>query len=281
MVEKYSQIPELPYQEDFISCPEVEGYELEKLSDAFFALLRSKEKNSKYGDGFFPEDIKRIKVAFRLARDLHDGVFREEDGGRLPYLIHPLEVAYEVLKCGGSSAEVIAALLHDVREDIDDLKNSDDALVAEVFQDREVELITRLLSKFRYRNNELIELGKDEYYKKVFESESAVFIKMIDRLCNLRSFGRMLDGLDNKSDNQAKEILARVKKNIHVTRKYLLNSSDKKGYAMVKEELEMLVNKLETRLQIMETWWGVEKQPFYQPLEFTHWQGDSTTAESI
>lgn len=272
MVEKYYQIPELPYQEDFISCPEVGGYELEKLKETFFDLLRRKEKTTLYGDGFFPEDIRRIKIAYGLARDLHDGVFREEGESSLPYLIHPLEVAYEVMKCGGSSSEVIAALLHDVREDVDDLKNSDNELVAEVFQDREVELITRLLSKFRYRNGELVELDKDEYYKKVFGSESAVFIKMIDRLCNLRSFGRMLDGIEDKSDSQAREILARVKKNIYVTRKYLLISKDKKGYAMVKKELEMLVNKLETRLQIMETWWAVEKQPFYQGLESNYLQ---------
>jgi GTP pyrophosphokinase len=57
----------------------------------------------------------RLLGAVRLARALHAGQVRK--GTAIPYIVHPMGVARMVLGAGGSEAEVMAAVLHDVVED--------------------------------------------------------------------------------------------------------------------------------------------------------------------
>jgi (p)ppGpp synthase/HD superfamily hydrolase len=53
--------------------------------------------------------------AFKFANDKHWDHTRK--GTSTPYIAHPIAVASLVMENGGSSEEVIAALLHDVLED--------------------------------------------------------------------------------------------------------------------------------------------------------------------
>ena len=56
-----------------------------------------------------------IFAALRFAGDAHSGQFRK--GTRVPYLIHPLNVAKILLDHGCSDELAVAALLHDTVED--------------------------------------------------------------------------------------------------------------------------------------------------------------------
>jgi (p)ppGpp synthase/HD superfamily hydrolase len=56
-----------------------------------------------------------IFAALRFADDAHTGQFRK--GSRVPYLIHPLNVAKILLDHGCSDELAVAALLHDTVED--------------------------------------------------------------------------------------------------------------------------------------------------------------------
>ena len=56
-----------------------------------------------------------IFAALRFADDAHSGQFRK--GSRVPYLIHPLNVARILLDHGCSDELAVAALLHDTVED--------------------------------------------------------------------------------------------------------------------------------------------------------------------
>ncbi len=58
-----------------------------------------------------------IFAAVRFAADAHAGQFRK--GSRVPYLIHPLNVAKILLDYGCSDDLAIAGLLHDTVEDTD------------------------------------------------------------------------------------------------------------------------------------------------------------------
>lgn len=59
--------------------------------------------------------VSRVLAAASAAARWHAGQVRK--GSSLPYVTHPLEVAARVAAAGGSEAEVIAAVLHDVVED--------------------------------------------------------------------------------------------------------------------------------------------------------------------
>jgi (p)ppGpp synthase/HD superfamily hydrolase len=59
----------------------------------------------------------RITAAFELAFTLHDGSFRK--GTSIPYIVHPMDVASNLIKSGASEDLVIAGLLHDIVEDED------------------------------------------------------------------------------------------------------------------------------------------------------------------
>lgn len=62
------------------------------------------------------EDCDPVELAVVFATAAHDGV--KDRAGR-PYILHPLAVAKIVRDGGGSEAEIVAAVLHDVVEDTD------------------------------------------------------------------------------------------------------------------------------------------------------------------
>lgn len=63
----------------------------------------------------YSDDGTRIFAAVRFAADAHSGQFRK--GSRVPYLVHPLNVAKILLDYGCSDDLAIAGLLHDTVED--------------------------------------------------------------------------------------------------------------------------------------------------------------------
>ena len=265
---------------------------------------------------FYKEDVERIQSAYNLAKDIHEGTFRDEDPN-IDYFAHSLSVAYEVAKNGGSTDQIIAALLHDVREDDLVLRILNNRELAKIFRDEGVELITRKLCKFRNEDDATlmrkegeseedywrritlfakkrllgiseadkgkfcyletpedtsIKLPLDEYYKKVASTNGAVFDKISDKKNNLKSFGRMLASLPNKTTKESEKLFKRARKNIDEVRRYLLPIA-RERYSLLAKELEMITNRLENRLHIAEIW-------FYG-YKFSYWQGEENSTEDF
>lgn len=66
---------------------------------------------------FVPRNRAELK-ALDIATYAHQGQYRK-GSDRLPYIVHPIEVAAILAEHGSSSPAVIAGLLHDVLEDVD------------------------------------------------------------------------------------------------------------------------------------------------------------------
>lgn len=234
-----AEIPELPFHDDFYYPFEYNSANIEK---AFWSELSSRFKSP---------DKRRIERAYNQAVKLHFGQTRLE-APDLPYVIHPIEVALAVMKQGGSPDSVIAALLHDVREDVEWVKGLENGEVAEKFESRVVEVLTRLLSKFRFENGKVIKLSKEEYFRRLSGDWTAVWIKGVDRRMNLKSLGRMLDLISPDQIGKSQEIINFVKNGIQTTREFVIPVVREK-YPELAENLEKLTIKLETRLQVAET----------------------------
>lgn len=132
------------------------------------------------------EDMHRIRNAFELAAEAHKNQFRKSG---LPYIIHPIEVAYIVadeLELGANP--VIAALLHDVVEDthytIEDIEEHFGKDVAHL-----VDIVTKK-KKDKYSHSKQI-----DNFQQLLESMQydvqAVLIKLADRLHNMRTLESM------------------------------------------------------------------------------------------
>ena len=67
-------------------------------------------------------DVRKIRYAYHLAEQAHHGQTR--DSG-LPYIVHPLAVARTLIELRMDDDSIVAALLHDVLEDCDDLTADD------------------------------------------------------------------------------------------------------------------------------------------------------------
>ncbi|MFA6458394.1 MAG: HD domain-containing protein [Patescibacteria group bacterium] len=239
-----SERPELPFHEDFYYPFE---YELSEFAKRFKSALGKAN--------FQEEDKKRIQFAWVQACLFHKGQTRKEKnskGERLPYVIHPLEVALSVLEMGGGPAAVMAALLHDVREDDKWVKRRKRDELVQLFRGRVVEVLTRLVSKYRLSpKGRVIKLSPCRYFEKLNQEPEAVFIKTIDRLKNLMSCGRILDQASKASADELATAVDFVRKQIQETDQFVIPLAEN-HYAKLARKLKILNFKLETRLQVVE-----------------------------
>lgn len=120
-----------------------------------------------------------IFAALRFADDAHSGQFRK--GSRVPYLIHPLNVAKILLDHGCSDELAVAALLHDTVEDtqatVEEIRTIFGDTVA-----RLVEFATEPDSLWTWekrKEHTLQLLGSGE--------TSALLLSVADKLDNIRS----------------------------------------------------------------------------------------------
>jgi len=123
--------------------------------------------------------------AASIAQDKHARQYRKFD--KEPYFKHPSRVA-DILRQYTKDEEIIAAgYLHDTLEDT---KTSFDELET-VFGKRVANLVFELTSV----KKEQVKLGKAEYLLKKMQkmSESALFIKLADRLDNVDDFSKAPD----------------------------------------------------------------------------------------
>lgn len=156
--------------------------------NAFDKLLR-KQVSSLYKvikPRMRPEDMKRIKAAYKFAYEAHEPQVRKNGD---PYIIHPVAVACivgEELQLGANS--IIAAFLHDVVEDTPyEVKD-----IQERFGD-DVAFLVRVVTK---EKKEHYEMSKQlDNFKQMLDSVNydirAILIKLADRLHNMRTLDSM------------------------------------------------------------------------------------------
>ncbi len=135
-----------------------------------------------------PENKEKIQKAFDLANKAHYGVRRRSGE---PYIHHPIEVAQIVAKeIGLGTKSVISALLHDVVEDtdytIEDIERLFGPKIANI-----IDGLTKISGNFDAKS-----LQAENYRKMLLTLSSdvrVIFVKLADRLHNMRTLGSMPD----------------------------------------------------------------------------------------
>ncbi len=137
-------------------------------------------------------NIEKIQQAYDYAKSLHEGQFRISGE---PYISHPVAVAEIVAGLGLDTDSICAALLHDTVEDCAD--KTDLEKVRKQFGD-DVAMLVDGLTKIVMMKIEDKEEAHIESLRKMLLAMSkdirVIFIKLCDRLHNMRTLGVKPDG---------------------------------------------------------------------------------------
>lgn len=133
------------------------------------------------------EQIARLKQAYLVARDAHEGQTRSSGE---PYITHPVAVACILAKMKLDHETLMAALLHDVIEDTpatyQDIEQLFGASVAEL-----VEGVSKL-DKLKFRDKK--EAQAENFRKMIMamvQDIRVILIKLADRTHNMRTLGSL------------------------------------------------------------------------------------------
>lgn len=182
-----------------------------------------------------PDDVKhsaasmeQIEAAFNFAYDAHDGVYRK-GGDHDPYITHPVAVALIVAnEMGLGATAIVSALLHDVVEDTDHTLEE----IEEKFGPNVADIVDGLtkITNHEAERNGIINTEQSDTFKKVLLSVKrtpmVLFVKIADRLHNMRTIGDMKDEQKRRKANE----------NLYI---YVL-IADQLGLYDIKNELEDL-----------------------------------------
>lgn len=150
------------------------------------------------------EDIQKIKAAFTFANMLHHGQYRVSEE---PYIVHPVEVACILANLQADTETVCAALLHDILEDTDTKPEE----IKEKFGEDVLNLVESVtkLSKYSYESKEE---RQAENFRKMFlamaQDVRVIFLKLADRLHNMRTLNYMVPHKQKKIATETLEIFA-------------------------------------------------------------------------
>ena len=151
--------------------------------DRLLGLLKRAEKRY---------NIEKIQRAYEYAKALHEGQFRVSGD---PYISHPVAVAEIVASLGLDTDSICAALLHDTVEDCPD-KTDLEKLRKQFGED--VAMLVDGLTKIVMMKIEDKEEAHIESLRKMLLAMSkdirVIFIKLCDRLHNMRTLGVKPDG---------------------------------------------------------------------------------------
>ena len=136
-----------------------------------------------------------IDDAMEFATKAHEGQFRK--GTRRPYIVHPIEVADIVSTMTKDEEVICAAVLHDTIEDarmsyndvrrflgaFNDVDFPADVDARRSFEEQVPEIVYALTNE-KGRNR--AERASEAYYAGIRSTRFASFVKMCDRLANIR-----------------------------------------------------------------------------------------------
>ena len=150
------------------------------------------------------EDIEQVEKAYRFAKKLHDGQFRASGE---PYIIHPVEVAKILAGLEVDTHTLIAAFLHDVLEDTDTKPET----IEELFGSDVLNLVQGVtkLGKLQFKSKEE---RQAENFRRLFIAMAndirVIFLKLADRLHNMRTLNFMEAEKQKKIANETLDIFA-------------------------------------------------------------------------
>lgn len=189
--------------------------EEDALVGKFFTMLETSGK--KY-------NMDKIYEAFKYARELHEGQFRNSGE---PYIVHPVAVAEITAALGLDTDSICAAFLHDTIEDCSDKTSLD--VIRSKFGD-DVALLVDGLTKMADISIVDKEEAHMENIRKMLLAMSkdirVIFIKLCDRLHNMRT-------LDAKPENKRRTTALET---MHV----YAPLAHRLGIQKIKQELENL-----------------------------------------
>ena len=144
-----------------------------------------------------PEEIEQIEKAYLFAKRLHEGQYRISEE---PYIIHPVEVAKILVGLKVDSHTLMAAFLHDILEEIEKLFGKDVLTL--------VQGVTKL-GKLQFKSKEE---RQAENFRRLFIAMASdiriVFLKLADRLHNMRTLNFMAVNKQQKIARETLDIFA-------------------------------------------------------------------------
>ena len=169
-----------------------------------------------------PDKVAVIFRAFDVGAQAHEGQTRKTGE---PYILHPVAVARILANMRMDYQSVAAAILHDTLEDTPLTKSE----IIEAFGDEIAELVDGVtkLDKMKFRTRHE---ATAESFRKLMLAMSrdlrVIFIKLADRLHNMRTLGSMSAGARRRIARETLDIYAPI--------------ADRLGMNLIKSELEDL-----------------------------------------
>ncbi len=184
-------------------------------------------------------NMERIEKAYQYAYEAHKDQRRVSG---LPYILHPVSVAYILVGLGMDTDSIIAALLHDVVEDTDTTLEE----ISKDFGPDIALLIDGLtkLSKIKYSNRE--EQQAENLRKMLIAMSNdirVIIIKLADRLHNMRTIDCMREQKRRDIALETMEVYAPIAHRLGITavkeemEDLSLRYLDPVGYAEIEAEL--------------------------------------------
>jgi len=138
-----------------------------------------------------------IKKALYFSAEKHDGQYRK-GSGRVPYIVHPVQVAFGVATYTNNEEIIAAAFLHDVIEDCPKVSTN---LLQKEFGNQIAQLVDEV-SFVKDKQYATWKEKKQAYLEKIKHvSKDALVIIAVDKVNNLRSY---FDTLKEKNNSLIK-----------------------------------------------------------------------------
>lgn len=187
-------------------------------------------------------DIEKIKRAYLYAKELHEGQYRYSGEA---YISHPVAVAEIVASLELDTDSVCAALLHDTVEDCG--SKTDIPTIKKLFGEdvaRLVDGLTKMVQiPFEDKEEEHIE-NLRKMFLAMAKDVRVIFIKLCDRLHNMRTLGVKMDDKRRKTSLETMQVFAPLAHRLGMQRmkQELENLSieylDPIGYQEIKDDIE-------------------------------------------
>ncbi len=165
-----------------------------------FSDIRAKLVEEHYQE----EDIIELEKAFEFAKKLHAGQFRVSEE---PYIIHPIEVVKILIGLRADKHTLMAGFLHDILEDTDTKPEE----IKELFGEDVLTLVQGVtkLGKLQFKSTEE---RQAENFRRMFIAMAndvrIVFLKLADRLHNMRTLNYMTAQKQKKIAQETLDIFA-------------------------------------------------------------------------
>lgn len=161
-------------------------------------------KNELIAQGKDDSEITKVEKAFLFAKRLHEGQYRISEE---PYIIHPVEVAKILAGLKVDSNTLMAAFLHDILEDTDTQPEEIEKLFGKDVLTL-VQGVTKL-GKLQFKSKEE---RQAENFRRLFIAMAndirIVFLKLADRLHNMRTLNFMAPAKQQKIAKETLDIFA-------------------------------------------------------------------------